>query len=43
MGTYKGKVEDNDMPLAFGNSPVIVDSATGTGANAWNGWIDEVR
>ena len=42
-GTYKGKVEDNDMPLAFGNSPVIVDSATGTGANAWNGWIDEVR
>lgn len=42
-GKSKGAVVDNNAPLVFGNTISIVDSETGAGANAWNGWIDEVR
>ena len=32
---------DNDYPLVFGNNTSIASGASG--AQAWNGWIDEVR
>ena len=40
---YRGKAEDNDYPLVFGNNATIAKSGTGSGDCAWNGWIDEVR